>query len=53
MEYEIPVEDFEVLYRAKLKQQRQIITEGAEILLPLDESMVLTRINVVETCVIE
>ncbi len=51
MEYQIPVEDFKFSI-VQNSHKREITTEGAEILLPLDESMVLTH-QCGETCVIE
>ncbi|WP_394144616.1 mannose-6-phosphate isomerase, class I [Vibrio atypicus] len=51
MDYPIPVDDFKFSI-VKNSQKRQIKTEGAEILLPLDDSMLLTH-QCGETCVIE
>lgn len=51
LEYPIPVDDFKFAIVSHSKQ-RQIHTESAEILLPLDEAMVLTHANG-ESCLIE
>ncbi|MFM2589514.1 mannose-6-phosphate isomerase, class I [Vibrio sp. TBV020] len=51
LEYPIPVEDFKFAI-IEHSEQREIETQGAEILLPLDEAMVLTHICG-EQCVIE
>ena len=51
LEYPIPVDDFKFAIIANSKQ-RQIHTESAEILLPLDEAMVLTHANG-SSCLIE
>lgn len=51
MEYPIPVEDFKFAILSN-SHQREIKTEGAEILLPLDEAMTLTH-QCGESCVID
>jgi mannose-6-phosphate isomerase len=51
LEYPIPVEDFKFAI-IEHSEQREIDTQGAEILLPLDEAMTLTHICG-EQCVIE
>ncbi len=51
LEYPIPVEDFKFAI-IEHSERREIKTQGAEILLPLDEAMLLTHICG-EQCVIE
>ncbi|RTZ15676.1 mannose-6-phosphate isomerase, class I [Vibrio aquaticus] len=51
LEYPIPVEDFKFAI-IEHSEQREIDTQGAEILLPLDEAMTLTHICG-EQCIIE